>query len=110
MNIKQKNKKTSVLLFSALTVLVFFGCQTALQLEETMSLTDVYKYGTKEFNPQSQTVFYDYGARYYNPAVGSFATIDSVAERYPNISPYTYVLGKPAYIDLKTDSIKYKFR
>ena len=74
MNIHLKNKKLSVLVFSALTVLLFFGCQS---MEEVMSQPDVYKYGTKEFNPQSQAAFYDFEARYYEPAVGRLSMIDS---------------------------------
>ena len=53
-----------------------------------ISQTDVYKYGTKEFNMQSQMDFNDYGARYYNVAPARFATIDPVAETHYTISPY----------------------
>jgi len=102
MNIHLKNKKLSVMLLSALTVLLFFGCQT---MDEVISQPDVYKYGTKEFNPQSQAAFYDFEARYYEPAVGRLSMIDPVAERHPSVSPYAYVLDKPIYIDLKTDSL-----
>ena len=102
MNIKLKNKKLSVLLFSVLTVLLFFGCQS---MDEVISQPDVYKYGTKEFNPQSQADLYDFEVRYYEPALGRFSIPDPVAERHPNISPYAYVLDKPIYIDLKTDSL-----
>ena len=97
------NKKLSVLLFSSLTVLVFWGCQS---MDEAMiSPTEVYKYGTKEFNQQNQAAFYDYGARYYEPALGRFAAIEPQAETHYSISPYTYVLDKPVRIDLPTDSL-----
>jgi hypothetical protein len=76
MNIKLKSKKEAVLIFCTLTVLMFFGFQTPLHLEEVMSQTDVYKYDTKEFNSQSQAAFYDFEARYYNPAIGRFAMIN----------------------------------
>ena len=103
MNKELRNKKVTVLLFCALTVLVFFGCQS--MDEAMMSQTDVYKYGTKEFNPQSQPEFYDYEARYYNPAQARFAAIEPLAETHYTISPYAYVLDKPVYIDVLTDSL-----
>jgi len=31
---------------------------------------------------------YDYGARHYNPLVYRFTTMDPMAEKYYNISPY----------------------
>jgi len=95
MNTNLKNKKSSVLLFSALTVLVFFGCQTSSNIEDALSQTDMYKYGTKEFNAHIQTEFNDYGARYYDGARARFSLPDPVPEIYPSVSPYAYVLDKP---------------
>ena len=86
MNTKLKNKKLSILLFCALTVLVFFGCQT---IDETIVQT-------------SQTTFNDYGARNYDAARFRFSTPDPVAETHYTISPYAYVLDKPVYIDSLT--------
>ena len=86
MNTALKNKKPTGLLFCAVAVLLFFGCQT---IEETIS----------------QTHSYDYGARYYNPAIGRFIPADPQAEKYPNISPYAYCAKDTIYIDLKEDSL-----
>ena len=87
MNKELKNKKASVLLFCAVTVLLFLGCQT---IEETISPTDLYD---------------SFGARYYEPAAARFSAIDPVAEKYPSISPYAYCPKNPIYIDLKGDSL-----
>lgn len=38
---------------------------------------------------------YDYGARNYDPALGRWMNIDPLAEKYINISPYTYVANSP---------------
>ena len=43
---------------------------------------------------------YDYGARGYHAAVGRFSTIDPLAERYYNVSPYAYCANNPiSHID-----------
>ncbi|MFV0469120.1 MAG: RHS repeat-associated core domain-containing protein [Dysgonomonas sp.] len=38
---------------------------------------------------------YDYHARLYDPAVIRFNTVDSLQEKYPNISLYAYVGNNP---------------
>jgi len=89
MKIEFKNKKVAVLMFCAAIGLMFLGCQTSSYLEETTS----------------QTAFYDYGARNYDPMLGRFAAIEPQLETHYSICPYTYVLDKPIYVDLKGDSI-----
>lgn len=54
-----------------------------------------YKYNDKEFDSKKGLNWYDYGARHYDPALGRFMTIDQTAEKYPEISPYTYVDNNP---------------
>ena len=43
----------------------------------------------------SETGLYYYGARYYDPRVSLWLNVDPLAEKYPNISPYTYVANNP---------------
>ena len=86
MNKALKNKKIAVLLFCAVTGLLFSACHT---IEETVSPKDLY----------------DYGARYYDPAMLRFSIIDPMVEKYPTISPYAYQITHPIYVDLKEDSI-----
>ncbi|MBB1140699.1 RHS repeat-associated core domain-containing protein [Myroides sp. WP-1] len=56
-------------------------------------LENVYKFNGKEIDPQ--TGYYYYGARYYDPGTSIFLSVDPLAEKYPNINPYTYVANNP---------------
>ncbi len=43
---------------------------------------------------------YYYGARYYNPRVSQWLSVDPLAEKHPNESPYIYTSNNPIiYID-----------
>ena len=58
------------------------------------------KYNGKEFVEMHGYDAYDYGARGYYPALGSFPTVDPLAESTPGISPYAYCYNNPVrYID-----------
>ena len=49
---------------------------------------------------------YDYGARQYYSVVPAFDRIDRYAEKYYNLSPYSYCGGNPVNaVDIKGDSI-----
>lgn len=54
-----------------------------------------HKYNGKEFIEMHGLDTYDYGARGYYPAMGSLPTVDPLAEKHYNISPYVYCAGNP---------------
>ena len=54
-----------------------------------------YKYNGKEFDTKKGLNWYDYGARQYNAAIGRFTTMDPMAEKYYEWSPYTYCKNNP---------------
>ena len=55
--------------------------------------TNSYKFNGKELD--EETGFYYYGARYYNPKFSIWLSVDPLAEKFPNASPYNYCLGNP---------------
>lgn len=55
-----------------------------------------YKFTMKERDAETT---YDYfGARYYDSRVGRWLSVDPLAEKYPNWSPYNYCLNNPLAI------------
>src|SRR5690606_10081402 len=42
-----------------------------------------------------ETGMYYYGARYYDPRISIFVSVDPLAEKYPNYTPYHYVHQNP---------------
>jgi RHS repeat-associated protein len=52
-----------------------------------------YKFNGKELD--EETGFYYYGARYYDPRVSFWMSVDPLAEKFPEWSPYTYCLNNP---------------
>ena len=61
--------------------------------------TQPYKYNAKELDSRNGLNMYDYSARWKGD--WSFSTIDPLAEKYYNISPYVYVMNNPLrFIDI----------
>ena len=59
-----------------------------------------YKYNGKELDRMHGLDWYDYGARHYDAAIGSWPTMDPLAEKYYNLSPYNYCGNNPVkFID-----------
>jgi len=54
-----------------------------------------YKFNGKQFDEMHGYDTYDYGARGYYAAMGRFTTIDPLAEKHYDISPYAYCSGNP---------------
>ena len=82
----------------------FFG-------ESTGSSYQAYKYNGKEFERLINEDWYDYGARHMSPNFGRFTTMDPMAEKYYDISPYAYCANNPVdAIDMNGDTISYYYR
>lgn len=63
--------------------------------------SDRYRFNGKEEQWIANSGLLDYGARFYNPDIARWLTQDPLAEKYYNISPYTYCAGNPTnYVDL----------
>lgn len=54
-----------------------------------------FKYNGKELDRMHGLDWYDYGARHLNAALGRWSTIDPMAEKYYNLSPYNYCGNNP---------------
>ena len=68
--------------------------------EGTFADKQPYKYNGKELDTENGLNLYDYDARQMETALGCFTSVDPMAEKYYNWSPYTYCLGNPLkYID-----------
>ncbi|MCX2682159.1 RHS repeat-associated core domain-containing protein, partial [Galbibacter sp. EGI 63066] len=50
-----------------------------------------WKYNGKEFDESLDINTYDFGARNYDPALGRWMNLDPLAEKYTNLSPFSYV-------------------
>ncbi|WP_291151923.1 RHS repeat-associated core domain-containing protein [Flavobacterium sp. UBA7680] len=74
-----------------------FGETMAEQLPSSDYQTP-YKFNGKELD--EETGLYYYGARYYDPKVSIWYSVDPLAEKYPDYSPYVYCANNPVlYID-----------
>jgi RHS repeat-associated protein len=49
-----------------------------------------FKYNSKELDTKKGLNWYDYGARQYDAALGRWFAVDPLAEKYYNVSPYTF--------------------
>ena len=63
--------------------------------ESTGNSLQRFRFNGKEFDRTHGLDWYDYGARHMTPDVGRFTTIDPMAEKYYNISPYAYCANNP---------------
>jgi RHS repeat-associated protein len=61
--------------------------------EHKNSHNSPYKFNGKELDEESG--LYYYGARYYDPRISIWASVDPLAEKFPNFNPYNYVMQNP---------------
>lgn len=54
-----------------------------------------FRYNGKELESDDGVDWYDYSARRYDPALGRFTSIDPLASKCPNLSPYAYCMNDP---------------
>ncbi len=69
-----------------------FGETMAEQLGSNYYNTP-YKFNGKELD--EETGLYYYGARYYDPRVSIWLSVDPLAEKFPDHSPYVYCANNP---------------
>jgi RHS repeat-associated protein len=69
---------------------------TIQSLQMIVSPKNQYLYNHKEL--QEETGFYDYGARFYDPVIGKWNSVDPLAEKFFNGSPYSYVENNPVLL------------
>ena len=67
----------------------------ALMGESTGGDVQDFKYNGKELDRLHGLDWYDYGARHYEAALGRWPTMDQLAEKYYDISPYVYCANRP---------------
>ena len=66
----------------------------------TTNSVQPYKYGTKVLDRMHGLDLYDSQARWYDALTGRTSTLDPKAEKYYNLSPYTWCAGNPVkYVD-----------
>src|SRR5690606_28987255 len=58
----------------------------------TGNYDNAWKFNGKELD--AATGMYYYGARYYDPRISIFVSVDPLAEKYLNMTPYNYVANK----------------
>jgi RHS repeat-associated protein len=60
----------------------------------------------KELQTEADLDWYDYGARFYDPVLARWHSVDPMAEKYKDWSPYNYCLNNPIInIDPNGDTI-----
>jgi len=63
--------------------------------ESTAGGVQPYKYNGKELDRMHGLDLFDYGARHYDAAIGRWWTMDPLAEKYYEMSPYNYCANNP---------------
>lgn len=61
----------------------------------TAGANTIEKFTGKERDEEGGLNLDYFGARYYDPAISRWLSVDPLAKRYPEWSPYSYTLGNP---------------
>ena len=61
--------------------------------QNNSSYNNVYRFSGKELDQETGLSYF--GARYYDPKYSFWLSVDPLAEKFPNASPYNYCLGNP---------------
>ncbi len=67
----------------------------ALTMASSQGETQRYKYNAKELDRIHGLNLYDYGARQYDAALGRWTSVDPLAEKHPESTPYAYCDNSP---------------
>ena len=67
----------------------------ALFAESTNGNVQPYKYNGKELDRMHGLDWYDHGARHNDAAIGRWHVMDTLCEKYYDVSPYAYCAGDP---------------
>jgi len=73
-----------------------FGESLVNQNTNTGNFATPYKFNAKEQDPETGN--YYYGARYYNPQVSVWLSVDAMASKGPNITPYAFSHNNPVML------------
>jgi RHS repeat-associated protein len=72
-----------------------FGMKMQGSWSQVTTSENQYQFNGKEFQPDFGLDWLDYEARWYDPSLARWNTMDPMAEKYGNMSPYNYVLNNP---------------
>ena len=69
-----------------------FG-ENMYQYNRNSDFNSRYKFNGKELDEETGNGYY--GARYYNPKISVWLSVDPLAHKYPNFSPFVFVANNP---------------
>ncbi len=77
--------------------LAYYPSGLTIPTQTAIATTDPQpqKYSGKELDQMHGLWWYDYGARQYDPQLCRWTSQDALAEKYINVSPYSYCAGNP---------------